>query len=165
MDGLDLASGRWVADLRGRIEEVLDTYRTSLYHCLDGLSEEEARRKLVPSNTTLLGLLNHVTYVEGVWFDQAITGRSPKEIGLANSPATSFQLRASDNIASVQQAHQHRCEQSRQFLAELGLDVVVSGRGQHAIWSLLLQVLRELAQHAGHADILREQILATRNDR
>ena len=30
------------------------------------------------------------------------------------------------------------------------------------MWALLLQVLRELAQHAGHADILREQVLAQR---
>jgi len=32
--------------------------------------------QLVPSKTTLLGLLKHVTYVEGVWFDQAVTGRT-----------------------------------------------------------------------------------------
>ena len=33
---------------------------------------------------------------------------------------------------------------------------------QRAVWALQLQVLRELAQHAGHADILREQVLARR---
>jgi hypothetical protein len=37
--------------------------------------------------------------------------------------------------------------------------LVVDGRGQRPVWALQLQVLRELAQHAGHADILREQIL------
>ncbi len=66
--------------------------------------------RLVPSKTTLLGLLKHVTYVEGVWFDQAVTGR-----------------------------------------------------GERTVWALYLQVLRELAQHAGHADILREQVLARRS--
>jgi len=41
-------------------------------------------------------------------------------------------------------------------------DHVVEGRGARPVWALQLQVLRELAQHAGHADILREQILASR---
>ena len=36
------------------------------------------RRRLVTSETTLLGLLKHVTYVEGEWFDQAVTGRSSR---------------------------------------------------------------------------------------
>ena len=45
-------------------------------------------------------------------------------------------------------------------MAPLALDDVVDGRGGHSVWALYLQVLRELAQHAGHADILREQLLA-----
>ena len=80
---------------------------------------------MVPSNTTLLGLVKHVTYVEGVWFDQAVTGHSTANIGIASSPATSFALRASDTIASVQEAHQLRCEISRRTMADLQLDVVV----------------------------------------
>ncbi len=51
---------------------------------------------------------------------------------------------------------------SRRTLAGLTLDTVVDGRGGHAVWALQLQVLRELAQHAGHADILLEQVLARR---
>jgi len=46
--------------------------------------------------------------------------------------------------------------------AELAPDASVDGRGEHTVWALYLQVLRELAQHAGHADILREQVLARR---
>jgi hypothetical protein len=45
---------------------------------------------------------------------------------------------------------------------ELALDLVVDGRGERPVWALQLQVLRELAQHTGHADILREQLLAAR---
>jgi uncharacterized damage-inducible protein DinB len=152
----------WAADLRTRLEELLDGYRASLHDCLNGLSEEEARLRLVPSKTTLLGLLKHVTYVEGVWFDQAITGRSYAEIGIADTPTRSFTVARSDTIASVQDAHRRRCDASCRNLAELPLDAVVRGRGERPVWSLLLQVVRELAQHTGHADILREQILARR---
>jgi len=59
-------SAVWTTDLRTRLDELLDEYRASLYDSLDGLTEDEARLRLVPSKTTLLGLLKHVTYVEGV---------------------------------------------------------------------------------------------------
>jgi hypothetical protein len=45
----------WTLDLRHRLDELLDGYRASLHGCLDGLTEEEARLRLVPSKTTLLG--------------------------------------------------------------------------------------------------------------
>lgn len=154
----------WTADLRSRIDELLDVYRASLHDSLDGLTEEEARRRLVPSKTTLLGLVKHVTYVEGVWFDQAISGRSYAEVGIPATPAQSFTLTKGDTVASVQAAHRRRCELSRRTMAALSLDAVVAGRGSRPVWALQLQVLRELAQHAGHADILREQLLDRRAD-
>jgi hypothetical protein len=129
---------------------------------VDGLTEDQARLRLVPSKTTLLGLIKHVTYVEGVWFDQAVTGRSYADIGIATTPDRSFTLRKSDSIASILEAHAARCEASDLALQELTIDEVVTGRGERSVWTLYLQVIRELAQHAGHADILREQILAGR---
>ena len=155
-------SNEWTADLRVRLDELIDGYRASLHDALDDLSEQEARFRLVPSKTTLLGLLKHVTYVEGVWFDRAVTGRSYAEIGIPTTPDRSFSLTKSDTIASVRAAHRQRCELSRQTMAALSLDDVVVGRGHRLVWALQLQVLRELARHAGHADILREQILDRR---
>lgn len=146
-----------------RIDELIDQYRTALHDCLDGLTEDEARMRLVPSNTTLLGLVKHVTFVEGVWYDQAVTGRTGAAIGIASTPARSFALKKSDTIAGVRAEYRRRCERSRQTMAALGPGDVVDGRGPRPVWALHLQVLRELAQHAGHADILREQILARRS--
>ena len=85
-------SDAWTADLRSRFDALLDEYRASLHDSLDGLTEEEARLRLVPSKTTLLGLVKHVTYVEGVWFDQAISGRAYADIGIPTTPAQSFTL-------------------------------------------------------------------------
>ena len=115
-------SDLWTADLRSRLDELLDAYRALLHDSLDGLTEEEARRRLVPSKTTLLGLVKHVTYVEGVWFDQAISGRSYAEIGIPTTPAKSFALTKDDTIASVQAAHRRRCELSRRTVAALSLE-------------------------------------------
>jgi hypothetical protein len=162
MPSRELESASWPSELRSQLDELIDGYRMELHDCLDGLTEDEARMRLVPSKTTLLGLVKHVIFVEGVWFDRAVSGRSNEEIGIASTVEGSFSLRKSDTIASVQEAHRQRCEESRRTMADLQLDTIVRGRGDRPVWAIQLQVLRELAQHAGHADILREQILARR---
>jgi hypothetical protein len=69
--------------VRDQFEVFIDEHRSDLNACLDGLTEEQARRSLVPSRTTLLGLVKHATFVEKVWFDEAVTCRSRGEIGIA----------------------------------------------------------------------------------
>jgi len=139
----------------------LDEHRSELNSCLDGLTEEQARRSLVPSRTTLLGLVKHATFVEKVWFDEALTCRSRAEIGIPASPDESFVLDDRDTIASVQRAHGEACEASRRAAASLGLHDMVIGnrRGPLPLRWVYLHVLRELAQHCGYADILREQLI------
>jgi hypothetical protein len=146
---------------RAQFEAFLDEHRGALDRCLDGLTEEQARRSLVPSLTTLLGLVKHATFVEKVWFDEAVTGRSRAEIGIPENSGESFILDDGDTIASVRQAHREACESSRRAAPSLGLDDRVCGyrRGPLPLRWVYLHVLRELAQHCGHADILREQIL------
>jgi Protein of unknown function (DUF664) len=145
---------------RAQFEVFLDEHRSDLNRCLDGLTEEQARRSLVPSRTTLLGLVKHATFVEKVWFDEAVTCRSRAEIGLPATPDESFILRDDDTIATIQQAHREACEASRHATSSLGLEDMVHGnrRGPLPLRWVYLHVLRELAQHCGHADILREQI-------
>jgi catechol 2,3-dioxygenase-like lactoylglutathione lyase family enzyme len=148
--------------IRAQFEAFLDQHRSALEHYLDGLSEEQVRRSLVPSRTTLLGLVKHATFVEKVWFDEAITCRSRAELGIPATPDESFALDGADTIASVQRAHREACAASRRATASLGLDDILRGnrRGPLPLRWVYLHVLRELAQHCGHADILREQILA-----
>jgi hypothetical protein len=145
---------------RVQFEAFLNEHRSLLNSSLDGLSEEQARRSLVPSRTTLLGLVKHATFVEKVWFDEAITCRSRAEIGIPATPDESFILDDRDTIATVQQAHREACEASRRATSILELDDVVRGnrRGPLPLRWVYLHMLRELAQHCGHADILREQI-------
>lgn len=146
---------------RAQFEVFLDEHRGALHSCLDGLTEEQVRRALVPSRTTLLGLVKHATFVEKVWFDEAITCRSRIEIGIPTTPEKSFVLEDDDTIATVQRAHREACESSRRATSSLGLDDLVHGnrRGPLPLRWVYLHVLRELAQHCGHADILREQLM------
>ena len=152
------------APLREQLEELLDQHRRAMYDSLDGLTEEEARRSLVPSKTTLLGLVKHVTFVERVWFDEAVTGRSRREIGIPTTVDASFAIEPEDSIESVRAAYAGACADSRAAAAPLGVDDVVTGnrRGPLPLRWVYLHMLREIAQHCGHADILREQVLAAR---
>jgi len=146
---------------RAQFEVFLDEQRWALNGCLDGLTEEQARRSLVPSLTTLLGLVKHATFVEKVWFDEAVTCRSRAEIGIPATPEESFILDDDDTIATVQRAHSEACESSRRATSSLGLDDIVRGnrRGPLPLRWVYLHMLREIAQHCGHADILREQLI------
>ena len=78
--------------LKVQLETFLDEHRAALRACLDDLTEEQARRSLVPSPTTLLGLVKHATYAERVWFEEAITGRPRQEMGLPPRAADAFIL-------------------------------------------------------------------------
>lgn len=105
-----------------------------------------------------------MTFVEKVWFDEAVTGRSRAEIGIPATPDESFVLTRENSIATVLADHREACAASRTAIVGLDLDDVVTGnrRGPLPVRWVLLHVLREMAQHAGHADILREQVLASR---
>jgi Protein of unknown function (DUF664) len=146
---------------RVQFETFLDEHRSKLNRCLDGLTEEQARQSLVPSRTTLLGLVKHATFVEKVWFDEAVSCRSRAEIGLPATPDESFILDDDDTIATIQLAHREACESSRRATSPLDLEDLVYGnrRGPLPLRWVYLHVLRELAQHCGHADILREQLI------
>jgi hypothetical protein len=102
------------------------------------------------------------TFIEKVWFDEAVTCRSRAEIGIPATPDESFVLDDDDTVASVLKAHRAACEASRRATSSLGLDDMVHGnrRGPLPLRWVYFHVLRELAQHCGHADILREQILS-----
>jgi hypothetical protein len=149
-------------DERAQLDAFVEEYRSALEMTLNGLTEDQARRQLVPSATTLLGLLKHVTWMQRVWFEECVGGTSRRELGLAQSPDESFQLADHDTVASVTTAHQKACPRARAAVADLPLDTVVTGHrtGPRTLRWVYLQVLRELAHHCGHADILREQILA-----
>src|SRR5438128_8681780 len=149
-------------DERTQLGAFIEDYRSAIEATLDGLTEEQVRRRLVPSATTLLGLLKHVTWMQRVWFEECVGGTSRRELGLVPSPDESFRLAEDDTVASVTAAHRAACATARAAAADLPLDTVVTGHrtGPRTLRWVYLQVLRELAHHCGHADILREQILA-----
>jgi hypothetical protein len=151
-----------LADERTQFDAFVEDYRAAVEATLEGLTEEQSRRKLVVSATTVLGLVKHVTWMQRVWFEECVGGTSRQELGLVSSPEESFALTDDDTIATVTAAHQEACATARKIVTDLPLDTVVTGHrtGPRTLRWVYLQVLRELAHHSGHADILREQLLA-----
>lgn len=136
--------------------------RDEVVALLDGLTEEQARARLVPSATTLLGLVKHAVFVERVWFGEAVEGRSRSDLGIPVTPDESFELEEADTIASVLARYAAARADSTAAVAGLRLDDLVlhNRRGPLALRWVYLHLVRELSRHAGHGDILREQLLA-----
>lgn len=147
---------------REQIESFLHDNRAEIVGLLDGLTEEQARRRLVPSLTTLLGLVKHATFVERVWFDVALAGRTRVELGLPAARDVSFILTDDDTIESVLTQYRQAWTNADEIAAAYSLDDLAmhNRRGPLSLRWIYVHMIEELARHAGHGDILREQILA-----
>jgi uncharacterized damage-inducible protein DinB len=140
------------------LEAFLDFHRQVLASKVDGISEDEARRRLVPSKTTLAGLIKHMTGVERGWFQEVLAGRQPADIG-PNGGGEGWDLAGNETVGSLVSEYEQACEQSRQIAARFALDDAVPepDLGQVSLRWIYVHMIEETARHAGHADILREQ--------
>src|SRR6266545_2517083 len=80
MDELDPAERLATGGERVLLETFLDLYREAITSKVSGLSEEEATRRLVPSATTLIGIVKHLRWVELSWFQRVLAGRPPEDL-------------------------------------------------------------------------------------
>lgn len=131
----------------------LDHLRTSIAAKVDGAPEPQVRTAAVPSGTNLLGLLNHLTFVERSMF-----------LGddVANWKAT-FQAAPTDSAADVVARYRDAVERANNVLdkcTDLGapLPRPRPDRPAPSIRWALTHMIEETGRHAGHADILRELI-------
>jgi hypothetical protein len=151
-----------LADERATMQAFVDDQRREIAALLDGLTEEQARRTLVPSLTTLASLVKHCAFVEQVWFQVGLAGRTRAELGLPDGADDSWRLNDDDTIESLLVAYAEACAESARIAATHSLDDIVlhNRRSPLTVRWVYAHMVRELARHAGHGDILREQILA-----
>ncbi len=144
------------------LEWLLDRQRKAIAGLLDGLDEAAARARLVPSLTTPMGLVKHATFVEQVWFHSHVAGVRRSELGIPTTVDESFMLDAEDTVDGVRQAFLDACERSREIAAEhADLDEEFAWHGRAvSLRFVYLHMIAELARHAGHGDILAEQLKA-----
>ncbi|MGH3095502.1 MAG: DinB family protein [Streptosporangiales bacterium] len=156
LDPIDRLSGRGE---RATLEGMLDAYRAEVVRKVAGVTEDEARRRLVPSMTTLGGLVKHLRWVEVAWFQQRFAGVPKDQFpGEPSSEDVEFQLQPDESVASVVADYERACERSREIAAGRSLDDTVPHHalGQLSLRWIYVHMIEETARHAGHADILRE---------
>jgi hypothetical protein len=150
------------ASERTTLVDTLAANRAEILELLDGLTEEQARRRLVPSLTTLLGLVKHASFAERVWFHVTLAGRTREELGVPRQIDDSFRLGPDDTIASISAEFRDVCVESDRIAMSHDLEDTGTHhrRGEVSVRWMYVHMIEELARHAGHGDILREQILA-----
>ena len=164
MDIFDTGRVAAIADERTTLAAFLDFYREAVKAKVLGLSEEDARRRLVPSATTPAALIKHLARVEMSWFQGRLAKTPLEELPALQTwladPDGDFRVEPDDTVEGLIALYDAQCALSREISAKFPLDHVVPhtvlGRVSHR-W-ILIHMIEETARHAGHADILRELI-------
>jgi hypothetical protein len=151
-----------IAGERTQLEEFLDAQRAELAETLRGLTNEQARSRMVPSLTTPLALVKHAGFAEQVWFHVALAGRTRAELGVPEDIDESYAVNDEETPESVIAGYERICAEAREIAAAFELDDLAlhNRRGPLTLRWVYLHMIEELARHAGHGDILREQVLA-----
>jgi hypothetical protein len=156
-----------MSDAKDDLRTYLQRGREALLWKLDGLSEYDARRPLVPTGTNLLGLVKHVAGVEagylGATFGRPFEGLLPGHGDDAYDNADMWAT-AEESRELVTGLYRRVWEHSDATVAALPLDAV--GRvpwwpPEHqevTLHRVLVHMIAETDRHAGHADLVRELI-------
>ncbi|KOV86686.1 DinB family protein [Nocardia sp. NRRL S-836] len=126
----------------------LDYLRTAVAAKVEGVPEPQARTALVPSGTSLAGLLNHLAFVERATFLGEV---------VTNWKAT-FRAPDHDVVARYREAVA-RANEVLDGCTDLAAPLP-GRRGPSVRWALT-HLIEETGRHAGHADVLRELVDGT----
>lgn len=148
-----------------QLHEYLAKAREAVIWKAEGLSEYDVRRPLTRTGTNLLGLIKHLSSVEARYFGQTFDRPFDQHLPWwdDNQPeGADMWVTAAESRTYVLDTYHAAIAHADETIAALDLDAP----GQVPWWSrpdvtlhgVLVHVLAETARHAGHADILREQI-------
>lgn len=141
----------------------LEAERQHVLAAVEGLSEADGTRVVAPSGWSVAQLLQHLTFDDEIFWIGAILGGDAEGIGLIQDgwqvPVTSL----ADAVAT----YRHWVERSNSVLAQVDLDAAPRWWPSAEIFpfppfrdarAVVFRVLVETATHAGHLDIVREQL-------
>ncbi|HEU5471970.1 MAG TPA: DinB family protein [Actinophytocola sp.] len=159
---------------RADLLAMLAKHRHFLRFTTRDLTDEQARRRSTASELCLGGLIKHVTAVERNWVDFILDGPA----GMGGDPATmteddwaewgnQFVLLPHETLAGVLADYEAAARRTDELVAGLpDLDATqplpeAPWFEPNARWTarrVLMHIIAETAQHAGHADIIRESL-------
>ncbi|WP_067677073.1 DinB family protein [Nocardia miyunensis] len=161
---------------RAELLETLRTHRDFLRFTTRELTDEQAARRTTASELCLGGLIKHVTAVEHGWAEFILHGPAALTGGKDFIDwteedyavrAAEFRMLPGETLAGLLAEYDRVAERTDELVATLP-DLDVSHPLPRAPWfqsdagrsarRVLLHIIAETAQHAGHADILRESL-------
>lgn len=155
-------------DLKAELHSSLQASRSNLLTRLGGLSEYDLRRPMTVTGTNLLGLVKHLAGLEYGYLGEAFGRPAPETMSWIedgsiwqNADMWAGPGESSQYIVSL---YRRACAHADRTIAGLDLDSAGSvahwpaGRRETTLGILLIRMVGETAQHAGHADIVREMI-------
>jgi len=153
------------SDRKADLHRYLQDAREVLLWKLDGLSEYDIRRPLVPTGTNLLGLVKHLAGVEMGYFGDTFGRPCPDQLPFDESdPNSDMFATPSESRDFITGLYRLAWAHSDATVDALPLDAVghvpwwPAERNEVTLHHILVRVATETARHAGHADIVRELI-------
>lgn len=157
---------------REELVALLERHRGFLLHTTQGLSEEQARLTPTASSLSLGGLIKHVTAIEDGWLDfvehgaAAQGGEGDADQAAAYQAFTDgFRLLPEETLAGAVAAYAAVAARAVELVRTVDLDAThplpEAPWFERESWSnrrVFVHVIAETAQHAGHADIIRETV-------
>lgn len=150
--------------VKAHLHQKLRAARDALVWKLDGLSDHDVRRPLTPTGTNLLGLVKHNAVSDARYFGDVFDRPFPEALPRWDDPATDFV----DHWATEQETRDDIVALSRRVAAHSDATIEalpLDARGYVPWWDEEVPLLNVMAarlvdsvRHAGHADILREQL-------
>ncbi|PWU57210.1 hypothetical protein DLJ47_03315 [Micromonospora sp. S4605] len=150
---------------RADLLQTLRRHRGFLRQTVDGLTDEQAARRTTVSELCLGGLIKHVAGTEHRWMLFAVGGAAAMESEPVDW-AGQFRMTGADTLAALLDDYARVADRTDELVLTLDLDAAhplpqAPWFEPGASWSVrrvVLHMIAETAQHAGHADILREAI-------
>ena len=138
----------------------LQRHRDVVLWKIDGLDDEQLRRRMTPSGTHLLGLVKHLAAMEYGWFCETF-GRATEPLPLSDDdPEADLRVEPHETTADVVAFYRRACAAADEVIEATGLEELGTAWFGEAVsmrW-VLVHMVEEAARHAGHMDILRELI-------
>jgi uncharacterized damage-inducible protein DinB len=157
-------------DERSILLQMLDyTRRTALMKC-EGLSDEDARRQVLPTSPlmTMSGVVSHLRWVEWSWLHMDFLGEPDAGPWTQEEPDREFTYRLDGPLSAVLDDYVEMAREHDALIAGWDLDQVAAqgfkdGRRPTLRW-ILHHLVEENARHNGHLDVIRELLDGTKGD-
>ncbi|URM92440.1 DinB family protein [Streptomyces sp. MRC013] len=157
-----------MTDLKAELHRALQAGRAGLLSKLEGLAEYDMRRPMTPTATNLLGLVKHLAGLEYGYLGESFDRPAPEPLVWVEDGSiwegADMWARPDESSEYVIGLYRRACAHADRTVADLALETPgqvphwPEGRRATTLGVLLVRMVSETAQHAGHADVLRELI-------